>query len=295
MLDIAACAKCCGARIGEAANPGRAPKRGSRAPGALAKVQLLEPQTVEVREKYWNAFIGYLKDLLCADDVQAVLQVPSLLASFVAAYAAVMLDAGVPLHYYRQLVAHVQRSDPGVRPYLRTAWDQVSRWEILEPVQHQPPLPIAILKAMISLAICWKWTRWAAVTLVAFFGICRIGEVLKAVRADFLLPSDLLESGTRIYLRIREPKTKRPGARIQHATIPASPELCKFLAAVLGPLDARLPLYGGSPAMYRRRWDKLLARLRSPVLFALHLDLSGEEGQCSPTSKGSLFPIYYGG
>ena len=40
--------------------------------------------------------------------------------------------------------------------------------------------------AMCALALCWNWDVWAATTLLCFFGSCRIGEVLKAERGDFL-------------------------------------------------------------------------------------------------------------
>ena len=55
-------------------------------------------------------------------------------------------------------------------------------------------------------------------SVLAFFGICRVGEVLKAVLRP-PAPTDLLESGSRVLLEIREPKTRRRGARVQHATV----------------------------------------------------------------------------
>ena len=263
-LDIAGCAKCCGARVGEATNPGPAPARLQRVPGALGRVQLIEPQTLSLRQKHWRAFMAYLESNLPEADVEAVLAVPSIFATLIASYAQVMFDAGTPLHYYRQLVAHAQRLDPGLRPFLRPAWEFVSRWEALEPIQHRPPIPEPLLRAMVALAVSWGWRRWAAVMLLAYYGMCRVGEVLHASTADLLLPCDLLEEGTRILLRIREPKTRRRGARVQHATIQSCATVCTFLTSTLGNLSGSLLLYGGSPSVYRRRWDKLLERLHVP-------------------------------
>ena len=260
-LDIAACAKCCGARIGEACNPGPRRSVQNRVPGALGAVQLLEPETIRTRERHWSAFLAYLATTLSEDDVQAAFAVPQLLATLLTSYAEVMFDAGASLHYYRQLLAHVQRTSPSVRPFLRPAWEAVTKWETLEPVSHRPPLPLPIFKAMIALAIAFPWHRWACATAIAFFGICRVGEALSAKRSDVFLPSDLLEEGSRILLQIRKPKTRRRGARIQHATVHSDELFCGFICSVLDSVSRSSPICGGSPAMYRRRWDFLLERL----------------------------------
>ena len=93
----------------------------------------------------------------------------------------------------------------------------MSRWELLEPLQHRPPLPEPVLHAMCTLAVLWGWSRWAAGTLTGFYAICRPGEPLRARREHLVTSEDLLETGSEIFLRIR-------------------------------------PLYDGSAGMYRRRW-----------------------------------------
>ena len=54
------------------------------------------------------------------------------------------------------------------------------------------PLPSKLCEAMASLAIAWKWPRFALVLLLSFHGIMRIGEILAALRRDLLLPADML-------------------------------------------------------------------------------------------------------
>ena len=61
-----------------------------------------------------------------------------------------LYDAGTLLHYYRQLVAHVQCELPACRPWIREAWEYVTRWEMLEPWQHRPPPPE-------PMAVLWGW------------------------------------------------------------------------------------------------------------------------------------------
>ena len=89
------------------------------------------------------------------------------------------------------------------------AWETVSKWELLEPVQHRPPLPEPILHAMACLGLSWGWFRWTAILLAAFYLISRVGELLRAVRSDVLISADLLDDDEKIYIRISEPKTRK--------------------------------------------------------------------------------------
>ena len=55
--------------------------------------------------------------------------------------------------------------------------------------------------------------------MISYRGITRIGEVLRARRLHLKLPEDLLDFTRRkVYLEIVDPKTKRRGARVQHAS-----------------------------------------------------------------------------
>lgn len=137
------------------------------------------------------------------------------------------------------------------------------------PVTHRPPLPVLILNAMVSLALAWGWTRWAALTSLAYHGAMRIGEPLKAARQDLLLPRDAGLNEPVLFLRVGSPKPGRRGkGRIQHARI--SDELCIRLADyAFGNLAAGDSLYPVSPSTYRRRWDHLLATLKIPKTLQL--------------------------
>ena len=114
---------------------------------------------------------------------------------------------------------------------------------------------------MCSLALLWGWTQWAAVTLTAFYGVCRPGEPLRALRKHLVTSEDLLEVGSEIFLRIPEPKTRRRGAKVQHAQVKGPRWILDFISATFQPLQAERPLYNGSAGMYRRRWDSLLKAL----------------------------------
>ena len=134
-------------------------------------------------------------------------------------YGQSLYNSGSSLQDFRQLLAHAQIEIPGARALMRPAWDQVTRWEKVEPTTHRTPLPAPIMLAMCSLALVCKWDVWAATTLLCFYAACRIGEVLKAERQDFLTPGDLLSDDDRFFLCFREPKSRGRGPRVQHVAI----------------------------------------------------------------------------
>ena len=262
-LDVARCAKVGGLRVGEAAVPG--PRHSQpRTPACLSEVELVEPKTAEIRDKHWKAFLRHLVEGLGVEGQESVLEVPALLVTMLCSYAQVLYDAGTPLHYYRQLLAHAQKVCPHARPVMRPAWDFVSRWERLEPLQHRPPAPEKLVRAMSAVALSWGWKRWAAVTLLCFYSITRIGEALLATRKELLTREDAMEPEGSLFLLILKPKTRHRGARVQHAQTVGPPPVIAFLEQTFQPLPFSHKLYGGSPGVYRRRWDAVLRHLGVP-------------------------------
>ena len=108
------------------------------------------------------------------------------------------------------------------------------------------------LMAMITVALAWKWRRWAAATLACFYSMSRIGEFLCVKRHEVLTPRDLLHDESIIYIRFSAPKTRRLGAKVQYSTV-VEPLVVSFLFKVwdeLGPNDL---LCTGSAGAYRSR------------------------------------------
>ena len=118
---------------------------------------------------------------------------------------------------------------------------------------------------MAGLALGLGWTRFAAVLLLCFYCAARPGEVLKALREDTLLPVDCLEEGGRhtIFLKVKLPKARKGGAKIQHCKMAVEP-VSRFLEIALSPLQPKEPIFGGSPSSFRRRWDFVLEQIKVP-------------------------------
>ncbi len=95
---------------------------------------------------------------------------------------------------------------------------------------------------------------------MAFYGACRIGEVLRAERADLLTPVDLLDPEEKIYLCIRAPKSRRRGANVQYTTF-SNNKFASLLIQTWQHLGPRDQLFPHSPGTFRRRWDSILSHL----------------------------------
>lgn len=254
-LDISSCARGTHARLGEAKNPGPRRPPNPRT-GDLADVELLEPVTIALRAKIWNSFVHWVEDATGGNFFPWVLGQPSILVDLLISYGHAAFREGVSLMYFRQLLAHVQRENIAVRPYMMAAWQVVSKWELMEPTNHRPPLPEPLMAAMASLGWLWGWRRWTATMVFSFVGACRVGEVLNARRAHLLLPSDLLSDEPIAYLKIVSPKTRKRGARVQYSTFDHA-VLMPFLEAAWAKLDRDAFLYGASPGAFRTRWNAL--------------------------------------
>lgn len=90
--------------------------------------------------------------------------------------------------------------------------------ESLQPLVHRLPLPEVLYKVMISVASMWNWRRWCATLVMVYEGI---GQAMRALRRDLVLPSDNFVSDHMVaYMKVSQPKTRRRGrGKVQHLRI----------------------------------------------------------------------------
>jgi len=98
-------------------------------------------------------------------------------------YGIFLHSQGRGLYELRHILVLAQQSYPSLRQEMAPAW---------QIVKHRQPLQEILFRAMFSVAVCWGWKRFATLLLLGMEGIARIGELLKATRADLVLPSDLV-------------------------------------------------------------------------------------------------------
>ena len=145
---------------------------------------------------------------------------PRLLAGLVLAFGRNSFRLGKPLYAYLCLVTSLERLSPDLRAVFGQPW-LATDLRIIEPAEHRLPTPASLFRAMLLLAWSAGWTRWAGVTMIAYVGPGRMGEVLRAKRACLVLPSDNLgEHSDRAFLRVPNRKSgNRGGASVQHITV----------------------------------------------------------------------------
>ncbi|CAE7810168.1 unnamed protein product, partial [Symbiodinium sp. KB8] len=267
-LDIPGCARCGTGRIGEASHPG---PRGPRKPraGDLESRPVQSSTTLVYEERLWEDFVSWCRRRL-SDSCLVFSLCPVLAAMALRAYGNCCFSAGKTLSGFRHTIIAAQRHVLGSKPFLHLAWEMVTRWEALEPPVHRCPVPEPMLKAIVFLADCWGMCRWASIALLSFYGLARVGEVLRCRRSDLLFPSDLLddEAGG-IFLNFKESKTAARGRpRIQHTKV-TDPAARIWLTRALEHVPRDQLLWPGSPGAFRYRWDLLLRHLCIPKELAL--------------------------
>ena len=263
-LDVAACARSSSRRIGEAQNPGPRRRSSQHPAGDLNDVATVQPATRLLQTRAHQRFATWLFEELGNAVYDRICAAPWLQVFFLRSFGTWLYSKGEPMYVFRHLVVFLQQLFPAYRHCCADAWDLLVKWEILQPVEHRPPLPKMVLDAMLALGLQWGWKRWCAITALAFHGAMRIGEPLKAVRSDLVLPDEACLLEEVCFLRVASPKPGRRGrGKVQHARI-ADAFTVRLAVAVFSDLASDQPLYGISPSSYRRRWDKLLAALLIP-------------------------------
>ncbi|CAE7238074.1 unnamed protein product [Symbiodinium sp. CCMP2456] len=262
-LNLAACAKCHGARFGEASHPG--PVLSKQKLQSLEDVKLVSAATAKLQVRVVDGFEEWLLQGLSDSALKSLATCAMAYCSLLRAYGDFLFRSGQPMYMFRHLLAYMQKQRLELRPYMPMAWDLLSRWERVQPVRHRIPMPEAIFQALFALGALRGWFRWCAILGLAYFGIARAGEPLRAQRKDLLLPSDTLSPiSVGVFMAVRSPKTAFRGkGRVQHLCIKDT-GFCSYLESVYARASPEDLLYNGSPSAFRKRWDELLRILAIP-------------------------------
>ena len=262
-FDPAGCARCSHMRIGEAGNPGPVQRDTSL---LLESVPLIEAKTVALQSRFWQWFNQWLEEHFSKEAKTSLMAHPATLCQLVKEFGNHLYSTGKTLHVFRHLVVYIQKTYVATRPYMSLNWDMIARWERMEPPVHRTPIPGSILRAMVVIGVLLNWRRFSGVLCLAYFGITRPGEVLRARRKDLVLSKDLLLPRSEVaYLRVGEPKPRSRGkGRVQHASI-HDLDVIGFIECVFENIHHSDMLYGISATTFRRRWNYALQVLHVPL------------------------------
>ena len=182
------------------------------------------------------------------------------LNAWVVNYGRQLFESGRPYWHYSETINGLAARRPSLKRSLQAAWDLAYSWMALEPSTHHVAMPPVILLSMLTVCLCWGWTREAGLFALAWGGLLRIGEALAMIRAKLVLPEDVLFSQRHILARIEEPKTRMRMARHQAARV-EQVDLVQLIGLVFGPLEPHAKLWPHCAQTLRRRFDLILERL----------------------------------
>eukprot|EP00435_Cladocopium_sp_Y103_P034882 s2166_g9.t1 len=237
-----------------------------RSGNVLVSTRAVRPQTRENRRIYLEQFKKWLwseKQISFKLLMQSKPLDPERVSDLLIGYGRELYSAGRAYGIYAETINAVVVERPLLRRQLNAAWDMAFVWLQDEPHQHHPALPISVMAAMVSVALAWGWAHEAAIILMGWAGILRIGEVLAATREELILPCDAVPGTTFALLVVRQPKTRGRSAEHQAARIDQE-DIIAFLTAMYKDSKPTEPLWPYSAATLRKRFAQLLQELDLP-------------------------------
>ena len=182
------------------------------------------------------------------------------LAKLLVQYGRELYYAGKPYGRFSETINGISARRPAFRRQLTQAWDLAFAWVADEPTVHHAPIPKSVLLAICGLSLLWGWPCEAAIFMMCWSGLLRIGEALSAFRSDLVLPVDASPGIDFALLRIRQPKSRGTGAKHQAARLDQE-DVVQLLDAVFRnyPRDKRL--WAFSSSTLRKRFNALQTSL----------------------------------
>lgn len=147
------------------------------------------------------------------------------------------------------------------RMLLKPTWGLIEEWEAREPSEHRRPIPPLVVRALIAVALAWRWYRVAAVLWMSFHAMLRPGEANDLLCEDMCFLEVDEDGGGVFVIVIREPKASRKYATVQHV-IADEPQLVAFPKWLLEGRRPSEPFYGVGAGTFAKRLETLLAALR---------------------------------
>ena len=224
------------------------------------------PITGRLRDRYWTQFeqwllvegIDFERLLLhhveCIDDINAVMS----------RFGKALYNAGKPYNQFAETLNALTTKKPAIRRLLQGAWDVAFSWLHAEPGSHHIAMPWQVLLAMISLSLAWGRTLFAGSLALSWGALLRPGELFASSRADLLLPKEVDFTIACGLLAIKEPKTRRTGARHQAAKLDV-PDLLEVVNFCFGNLPPSAKLWPWSGQTFRTRFRDVLTALKLPT------------------------------
>ena len=250
-------------RMGEAAVPGPRPRK---AIGPRIGIDLEKPvisaEEVTLRSRAVREFDDWLASSFANLTTGQIRTNGALLGMLLREYGKERFAAHGTEREFREAILGIRDRYQDLRWSLGSAWELAERWNLHEPGQVRTVLSKKVMQAMVTVALFWKWYRFAGLLLCGFSCPFHPSELYSIRKVDLVLPSDLLEDDeeSEMYIRIAEPKTRHRGPRRQHGAID-DPLVIAYMEALFGGAGLSEPLFPPGKNAFRNRWDRICLKL----------------------------------
>ena len=243
----------------------------------LDQGRLVSSKTRARRDLLLQSFSFYLAEIYETTlDIAVALPLPNFVKILVCFGQHLYHSEDPPGAYIDTLLAVCDMA-PHLRGHLQAAWDLVDTWKAVMPFASHVPCPSVVAKAMFCVAMLWGWVDLAIYIQMSWCGLLRATEALKLVRADVLLPRDLLQEARVAILRIRSPKMRRIRARRECAKLEC-PILVRMLEVMLAGVAADTPLFTWTPNQMRKLHDQVVRFLGIPTVDGIGITPGSHRG-----------------
>ena len=185
------------------------------------------------------------------------------LARVLATFGVWLHDAGFPRHLLVQTILGIQSHHPHLKAYFTEAWCVAKHGKLVEQPCLRPPLPRALLRAMVAMCLVWDWPVMAALLMAGFTMLLRPGELLTARRSDLTLPRDRSDSSGDAFLSI--PTSQSGGSHMAQLARCSDGAVVRFLDMVFRHLDPADSLWNIGEMGFQIQWNQLLSALGVPL------------------------------
>ena len=170
--------------------------------------------------------------------------------------AAPLANEGASRRDFAETVILIQRYP---MHYMAGPWKLLTTWESVWPGKVHPPLPLPLLKALVTTALTWQWTCFTLALLIGYFALLRPCELLALKVSDSSLTS---ETGFEdvVFIRLHLVKSRTRGVRMQSVRLDV-PFVVSFLKKCLQTMHPNEKIWCYSTSLFRTGLQMALERL----------------------------------
>jgi len=185
---------------------------------------------------------------------------PRILSALLNRWGHSLYKEGSPYYLFAEGINRIVDYHRHLKGQLTEAWDAARVWMDLHPPQHRPPIPFLVLRAMMAVALWKGWIFFAAVISLCFEATLRLADILQAQKIHLMITTTHRCQRRSLFLKVQEPKSRRRGARSQHAatTHAETIDLWEALVTLLQPMEM---LYPFSQGTFRKQWQSIVREL----------------------------------